>query len=50
MILDVESGRQMIIDDDLFPNAYTLSRLEWREDSEHVVFEYNQRGPTKSTE
>ncbi len=44
MILDVGSGRQMIIDDALFPNAYTLSPLEWREDSEHVVFEYNQRG------
>ena len=44
VILDAESGRQMIIDDALFPNAYTLSRLEWREDSEHVVFEYNQRG------
>ena len=44
VILDVESRRQMIIDDALFPNAYTLSDLEWREDSEHVVFEYNQRG------
>ena len=44
VILNVGSGRQMIIDDALFPNAYTLSRLEWREDSEHVVFEYNQRG------
>ena len=44
VILDVESGRQTIIDDALFPNAYTLSRLEWREDGEHVVFEYNQRG------
>ena len=31
VILDAESGRQMIIDDALFPNAYTLSRLEWRE-------------------
>ncbi len=44
VILDVESGRQTIVDDALFPNAYTLSRLEWREDGEHVVFEYNQRG------
>ena len=44
VILDIESGRQMVIDDTLFPNAYTLSRLEWREDSDHVVFEYNQRG------
>ena len=44
VILDVESARQMIVDNALFPNAYTLSRLEWREDGEHVVFEYNQRG------
>ena len=44
VILDVGSGRQMIIDDALFPNAYTLAPLEWREDSEHVLFEYNQRG------
>ncbi len=44
VILDIESGRQMIIDDALFPNAYTLSDFEWREDSGHVVFEYNQRG------
>ena len=44
VILDVESGRQTIINDALFPNAYTLSRLQWREDGEHVVFEYNQRG------
>jgi dipeptidyl aminopeptidase/acylaminoacyl peptidase len=44
VIFDVESGRQIIVDDELFPNAYTLSNLEWREDSEYVVFEYNQRG------
>lgn len=44
VIFDVESQRQVVVDDALFPNAYTLSRLEWRGDSEHVVFEYNQRG------
>jgi len=47
VILDVASGRQVIVDDALFPNAYTLSdasRLQWREDSRHMVFEYNQRG------
>jgi dipeptidyl aminopeptidase/acylaminoacyl peptidase len=44
VIFHVESNRQIIVDDALFPNAYTLSRLEWREDGEHVVFEYNQRG------
>jgi dipeptidyl aminopeptidase/acylaminoacyl peptidase len=44
VMFHVESGRQIIVDDALFPNAYSLSRLEWREDSEHVTFEYNQRG------
>ena len=44
VILDVETKRQIIVDDSLFPNAYTVSDLEWREDSRHVVFEYNQRG------
>ncbi len=28
----------------LFPNPYANSRLEWREDSRAVTFEYNQRG------
>ena len=28
----------------LFPNAYDVSRLEWRKDSAAVTFEYNQRG------
>ncbi len=27
------AGSQIIVDDALFPNAYDLSRLEWREDS-----------------
>jgi dipeptidyl aminopeptidase/acylaminoacyl peptidase len=47
VILDVASGRQIIVDDELFPNAYTLSDasdLQWREDSRRLVFEYNQRG------
>ncbi|MCJ7629011.1 MAG: DPP IV N-terminal domain-containing protein, partial [Longimicrobiales bacterium] len=44
VIFDVATGKQMIVDDALFPNAYTLSRLEWREDSGHITFEYNQRG------
>jgi hypothetical protein len=32
------------VDDALFPNAYTLSRMEWREDGRRLTFEYNQRG------
>jgi dipeptidyl aminopeptidase/acylaminoacyl peptidase len=44
VIFDVAEELQISVDDALFPNAYTLSRLRWREDSRHVVFEYNQRG------
>jgi dipeptidyl aminopeptidase/acylaminoacyl peptidase len=44
VVFDVESGRQINVDDTLFPNAYTLSRMAWREDSGHLTFEYNQRG------
>jgi dipeptidyl aminopeptidase/acylaminoacyl peptidase len=28
----------------LFPNAYTLSPMQWRGDSRRITFEYNQRG------
>jgi dipeptidyl aminopeptidase/acylaminoacyl peptidase len=44
VVFDVEKGTQMVVDDALFPNAYTLSALAWREDSRHLTFEYNQRG------
>jgi len=44
VIFDVENRRQVPVDDALFPNAYTLSEMEWRKDSRHLTFEYNQRG------
>jgi dipeptidyl aminopeptidase/acylaminoacyl peptidase len=44
VIFDVEAKRQIAVDETLFPNAYTLSELEWREDSQRLTFEYNQRG------
>jgi dipeptidyl aminopeptidase/acylaminoacyl peptidase len=44
VVFDVEAGRQIDVDDTLFPNAYTLSRLSWREDGRRLTFEYNQRG------
>ena len=28
----------------LFPNPYSLSRIEWRKDRRAITFEYNQRG------
>ena len=51
-VLDVESPvlfhvagrRQILVDPALFPNAYDVSRLDWRKDSSAVTFEYNQRG------
>jgi dipeptidyl aminopeptidase/acylaminoacyl peptidase len=44
VIFDVASKTALVIDNDLFPNPYALSRLEWRGDSRAVTFEYNQRG------
>lgn len=44
VLFDVETGEQHIVDDVLFPNAYSMSRLEWREDGRAFTFEYNQRG------
>ena len=51
-VLDVEqpvlflldSKRQIVVDNALFPNAYAMSALEWRKDSRAFTFEYNQRG------
>jgi dipeptidyl aminopeptidase/acylaminoacyl peptidase len=39
----VESKRQFIVDNSLFPNAYDMSNLVWRKDSRAFTFEYNQR-------
>jgi dipeptidyl aminopeptidase/acylaminoacyl peptidase len=44
VVFDVETGEQILVDDGLFPNAYRMSDLEWREDGRHLTFEYNQRG------
>ncbi len=40
----VEENRHLSIDDALFDQQYSLSRLEWRKDSRAFTFEYNQRG------
>ncbi|WP_375443811.1 DPP IV N-terminal domain-containing protein [uncultured Fibrella sp.] len=40
----VEEGKQIPVDDALFNQQYSLSRLEWRKDSRAFTFEYNQRG------
>jgi len=40
----VETKKQIVVDNALFPNPYNLTRLEWRKDSRAFTFEYNQRG------
>jgi dipeptidyl aminopeptidase/acylaminoacyl peptidase len=44
VLFDVETKKETVIDDTLFPNAYQMSRIEWRKDSRAFTFEYNQRG------
>lgn len=44
VLFDVVSRKRTEVADALFPNAYTLSPLQWRRDSRAVTFEYNQRG------
>ncbi len=44
VIFEVATRRRTEVTDELFPNAYAVSRLAWREDSSTVTFEYNQRG------
>ncbi|MEX0906881.1 MAG: prolyl oligopeptidase family serine peptidase [Gemmatimonadota bacterium] len=44
VLFDVAAGRPQVIDNALFPNAYQLSRIEWRPDGRAFTFEYNERG------
>lgn len=43
-LFDVESRRQVNVDDALFPNPFNLSGMQWRRDSRAFTFEYNERG------
>ncbi|MGE5835768.1 MAG: DPP IV N-terminal domain-containing protein [Acidobacteriota bacterium] len=44
VVFNVETKQQMLGDQALFENPYANTRLEWREDSRAVTFEFNQRG------
>ena len=44
VIFDVETGAKVEVPNELFPNPYSLSGLEWREDGQRLTFDYNQRG------
>ncbi|MFQ5505751.1 MAG: prolyl oligopeptidase family serine peptidase [Planctomycetota bacterium] len=43
-LFDVDSRKMVTIDDALFPNPWSLTRLRWSPDSERFTFLYNQRG------
>src|SRR5579872_2555695 len=43
-LFDIEKKIQTVIDNALFPNAYSLSRPVWWKDGRGFTFEYNQRG------
>jgi Dipeptidyl peptidase IV (DPP IV) N-terminal region len=44
VLFDITSKTALAIDSTLFPNPYSLSRIEWRKDARAITFEYNQRG------
>ena len=44
VLFHLDTRKQIVVDDGLFPNAYDNLALEWRKDSRAVTFEYNQRG------
>ncbi len=43
-LFDVVNGREIPVDDGLFPTPWSLSRMDWLPDSSEFLFVYNQRG------
>lgn len=43
-LFDAAAKRDIPIKDDLFPNPWEISQVEWRADSKRFTFLYNQRG------
>ena len=44
VLFHLDTRKQLVVNNALFPNAYDMTRLDWRKDSSAVTFEYNQRG------
>jgi dipeptidyl aminopeptidase/acylaminoacyl peptidase len=44
VLFHIDTKKQIDIDNSLFPNPYSMSRIVWRKDSRAFTFEYNQRG------
>ncbi|MEK7832770.1 MAG: DPP IV N-terminal domain-containing protein, partial [Acidobacteriota bacterium] len=43
-LFELETKKQMLINNSLFPNPFSLSQPVWWKDSRGFTFEYNQRG------
>ncbi len=43
-VCNVETGKSMLLNKELFNHQYELKDLRWNKDSQHFTFEYNQRG------
>jgi dipeptidyl aminopeptidase/acylaminoacyl peptidase len=44
VLFDIAAKKQVVVENSLFPNPYSLSHAVWRKDSRAFTFEYNQRG------
>jgi dipeptidyl aminopeptidase/acylaminoacyl peptidase len=44
VLFDVETKAEIVVDNSLFPNPYSLSNPVWWKDGRAFTFEYNQRG------
>lgn len=43
-LFDLELKKEILLDDQLFPNPWSINSLRWAEDSSRFTFLYNQRG------
>jgi dipeptidyl aminopeptidase/acylaminoacyl peptidase len=43
-LFEIETRKQVLVNNSLFPNPFSLSRPMWWKDSRGFTFEYNQRG------
>jgi dipeptidyl-peptidase 4 len=43
-LFDVAAGKQILVSEELFPNAWSVSDYRWAPDSSRFSFLYNQRG------
>lgn len=43
-LFDPETGKEIPVDDALFPNPWSISEMRWSPDSSRFTFLYNQRG------